>query len=68
VAAVSGEEERESMTTKQQERKKPYEKPEVTRFALRAEEAVLGFCKSTTSAGPSGGNCRGVGNCFSPGS
>ena len=48
--------------------KKPYIKPVVTRFLLRPEEAVLGFCKSNTSAGPSGGNCRSVGNCFSQGS
>ncbi|HET8799278.1 MAG TPA: hypothetical protein VFO89_16435 [Thermoanaerobaculia bacterium] len=48
--------------------KKQYEKPVVTRFPLRPEEAVLGFCKSNASAGPSGGGCRGVGNCFAPGS
>jgi len=27
-------------------RKKPYEKPKVTQFPLRPEEAVLGFCKT----------------------
>jgi hypothetical protein len=48
--------------------KKQYEKPVVTRFPLRPEEAVLGFCKSSASAGPSGGGCRGVSSCFSPGS
>jgi len=48
--------------------KKKYEKPVVTRFPLRPEEAVLGFCKSNASSGPSGGGCRGVGNCMSPGS
>lgn len=48
--------------------KKKYEKPAVKRFSLRPEEAVLGFCKSSASAGPSGGNCRIVGNCFTPGS
>ena len=40
------------------EQKKPYVKPEVTRFPLRPEEAVLGFCKSASQAGPSGGTCR----------
>ncbi|HEX8619656.1 MAG TPA: hypothetical protein VF911_18895 [Thermoanaerobaculia bacterium] len=50
------------------EKKKKYEKPAVTRFPLRPEEAVLGFCKSNASAGPSGGGCRGVSNCFAPGS
>jgi hypothetical protein len=48
--------------------KKKYEKPVVTRFPLRPEEAVLGFCKSNASSGPSGGGCRGVGNCMTPGS
>jgi hypothetical protein len=49
-------------------RKKPYQKPTITRFPLRPEEAVLGFCKSSSSAGPSGGGCRSVSACFSPGS
>ncbi|HEX6161255.1 MAG TPA: hypothetical protein VF111_13865 [Thermoanaerobaculia bacterium] len=48
--------------------KKPYEKPMLTRFPLRPEEAVLGFCKSPASAGPSGGNCQSVGFCRTPGS
>jgi len=34
--------------------KKPYRKPEFIQVALRPEEAVLGFCKSTTAAGPGG--------------
>ena len=50
------------------EEKRPYEKPVVTRFPLRPEEAVLGFCKSNASSGPSGGGCRGVGSCLTPGS
>jgi hypothetical protein len=33
-------------------KKKPYEKPEVRRVPLRPEEAVLGFCKSVSIAGP----------------
>jgi hypothetical protein len=48
--------------------KKPYAKPVVLRFPLRPEEAVLGFCKSPASSGPSGTSCRGIGNCFTPGS
>lgn len=48
--------------------RKPYEKPAVKRFPLRPEEAVLGFCKSNAASGPSGGGCRGVGNCFAAGS
>jgi hypothetical protein len=48
--------------------RKPYRKPEVNRFPLRPEEAVLGFCKSTSSAGPSGGGCKTVGRCNTAGS
>jgi hypothetical protein len=33
--------------------KKRYEKPEVKRFPLRPEEAVLGFCKSNSSGNSS---------------
>ena len=53
---------------KKDEKKKPYQKPTLTRFPLRPDEAVLGFCKSNASAGPSGGGCRGVDTCFTPGS
>jgi hypothetical protein len=56
------------MDQAKEETKKPYVKPEVTRFPLRPEEAVLGFCKSATAAGPSGGNCRVVGFCQTAGS
>ena len=48
--------------------KKKYEKPVVTRFPLRPEEAVLGFCKANAASGPSGGGCTGVSQCFSKGS
>jgi hypothetical protein len=50
------------------EAKKPYVKPEVTRFPLRPEEAVLGFCKSHNSPGSNGANCFIGGICSSPGS
>lgn len=51
------------------EDRKPYSKPEIARYPLRAEEAVLGFCKLDGGAGPVG-NCAmaGVANCSSPGS
>ena len=55
-------------TMKKDEKKKPYQKPTLTRFPLRPDEAVLGFCKSNASSGPSGGGCRGVGTCFTAGS
>lgn len=53
---------------KKDKEKKPYQKPVLLRFPLRPEEAVLGFCKSSASAGPSGGSCQSLGNCMSPGS
>ncbi|HET7434680.1 MAG TPA: hypothetical protein VFN10_08215 [Thermoanaerobaculia bacterium] len=40
----------------------------MSRFPLRPEEAVLGFCKSTTTAGSNGGSCFTVGFCSTPGS
>lgn len=52
----------------QQPTRKPYQKPEAKRFALRPEEAVLGSCKSAASAGPSGSNCKVVGFCQTAGS
>jgi len=48
--------------------RKTYEKPVVARFELRAEEAVLGFCKSDNSSGPSGSACMNVNPCRLPGS
>lgn len=35
-----------------EKKKAAYVKPEVTKVLLRPEEAVLGFCKTPTSAGP----------------
>jgi hypothetical protein len=37
-----------------------YESPKLVRVTLRPEEAVLGHCKVTGSAGPGPGGCRGV--------
>jgi len=49
-----------------EQRRKPYNKPELIQIALRPEEAVLGFCKSNGSAGPVHRNtcmyCRGPGS------
>lgn len=39
------------------ESRKPYETPKVIRVSLRPEEAVLGHCKITGSAGPVSGSC-----------
>ncbi|HWW62352.1 MAG TPA: hypothetical protein VN181_13350 [Thermoanaerobaculia bacterium] len=49
--------------------KKPYEKPKVTRFPLRPEEAVLGFCKTNTTGGLGApGACGSPTPCFPRGS
>jgi hypothetical protein len=46
-----------------------YESPRISVVSLRPEEAVLGACKSSSSAGPIGGACTAVGfQCLVPGS
>lgn len=35
-----------------------YEAPKVVRVSLRPDEAVLGHCKVTGSAGPVSGSCK----------
>lgn len=52
----------------QQDGKAAYEPPKVIRVSLRPEEAVLGHCKITGSAGPVSGSCRSVVACRSLGS
>jgi hypothetical protein len=48
---------------------KPYEAPKVVRISLRPEEAVLGNCKTSSSAGPVSGSCTTMGSpCMSIGS
>ncbi len=37
--------------------KKPYRKPRVQEVALRPEEAVLGSCKISSTAGPAAADC-----------
>ncbi|HVE71327.1 MAG TPA: hypothetical protein VNI54_08165 [Thermoanaerobaculia bacterium] len=56
------------MKNEKEQSKKAYEKPVVRRFPLRPEEAVLGFCKSSASTGPSAFGCRGADQCFTGGS
>jgi hypothetical protein len=38
-------------------RKQNYEPPKVVTISLRPEEAVLGHCKISGSAGPGAGSC-----------
>jgi hypothetical protein len=49
---------------------KPYEAPKIVRVSLKPEEAVLGHCKTPSSAGPVGaGSCVNAGlGCSSFGS
>ncbi len=50
-------------------KKKEYEKPEVTRISLDAKCAVLGFCKNTGGDGPRApSNCALFGACLTAGS
>ena len=55
------------MGTKLQEEmgsnKKPYIKPQIKQVLLRAEEAVLGSCKTTAAAGPAQAKCKVAGKC-----
>jgi len=51
-----------------QPEKTAYQAPQVVRVSLRPEEAVLGHCKVTGSAGPFSGSCRTVTACRSQGS
>jgi hypothetical protein len=57
-----------TMETTTASQKKQYDPPQVTAIKLRPEEAVLGFCKSMSSAGQfsschqPGGNCHGIGS------
>jgi hypothetical protein len=45
-----------------------YQPPQVVRVSLRPEEAVLGHCKVTGSAGPASGSCHFPVACRSQGS
>jgi len=45
--------------------KKPYAKPEVQQVSLRAEEAVLGSCKTSAVSGPGQFRCNSPSSCSS---
>jgi len=57
----------DDMENKAEVRKK-YEKPVVKRFPLRADEAVLGNCKSQHGQGQTQGQCSFPSACSIPGS
>jgi hypothetical protein len=49
--------------------RKAYQSPQLSVISLRPEEAVLGHCKNTSSAGPvSPSNCTNLGSCLVIGS
>lgn len=52
----------------QEQARKPYEKPQIKRFPLRPEEAVLGNCKQVGGSGPSAIGCFRAGFCQTRGS
>lgn len=53
----------------EQQARKPYEKPQIKRFPLRPEEAVLGNCKTVGAvSGPGPSNCLSSGFCQTRGS
>jgi hypothetical protein len=48
--------------------RRAYSPPSLQKVLLRPDEAVLGFCKSNTKAGPNHVNCIAVGPCSTQGS
>jgi len=48
--------------------KKTYVRPELRRIELRAEEAVLGACKTIGRSGPVGSHCATPSKCYGKGS
>jgi hypothetical protein len=48
--------------------KKRYEPPKLVTISLRPEEAVLGHCKVSGTAGAIGGSCTALGPCTTIGS
>lgn len=51
-------------SAKNKPERKPYQAPEVVKIALRPEEAILGSCLVSASAGPFGSSCvTALGKC-----
>ena len=45
--------------------RKPYDKPQIQEVPLRPDEAVLGGCKTSSSAGPAQARCTAPSKCSS---
>ncbi|HLZ10994.1 MAG TPA: hypothetical protein VKP58_00275 [Candidatus Acidoferrum sp.] len=56
-----------SKKAEQQTKRTDYEPPKVVAVSLRPDEAVLGHCKISGSAGPVAGSCKNL-SCRSLGS
>jgi len=54
----NSEDSKTATTSTKPARRKPYAPPKLTSIKLRPEEAVLGACKTSITAGPSAGACR----------
>jgi hypothetical protein len=68
AASLSGESDLMKDVHEEPRVKRPYQSPELVRITLRAEEAVLGKCKTFNHGGPGGaGLCRSS-TCKSQGS
>ena len=55
------------MKEKTAPKKRRYEKPELRRIGLVADEVLAAGCKIGVQSGPRGANCRGI-PCSKPGS
>ncbi|MDX2437168.1 MAG: hypothetical protein QNL88_08985 [Acidobacteriota bacterium] len=55
------------MNKPKEPKKRPYEKPQLRRIGLVADEVLAAGCKLGNQAGPRGANCRGI-PCSKPGS
>jgi len=55
------------MKDAKKEKRRPYEKPQLRRIGLVADEVLAAGCKLGNQSGPRGANCRGI-PCSRPGS
>jgi hypothetical protein len=68
VAGKGGKEVKDNLEKSSGRRKKPYVRPELKQVQLKPEEAVLGFCKTTSIFGPGVSGCNTPSQCYALGS